>query len=124
MNTALWIVQILLAVMFLMTGMMKGFMPLEKIGERMAFVNDAPSWMPRLAGYSEVLGAIGLVFPMLFNIAPVLTPLAAIGLAIVMVLAAILHFRRKEYPMIAMNAVLFALAVFVAYGRLVAAPVA
>ena len=70
----------------------------------------------RLIGLAEILGAIGLVLPAAVHIAPILVPLAAVGLALVMAGAAAVHARRKEAPMVAMNAVLLVLAVFVAWG--------
>ena len=62
-------------------------------------------------------GAIGLIVPPLVHILPVLTPLAALGLAVVMVGAIVVHGRRKEYPNVAVNVVLLGLALFVAWGR-------
>lgn len=68
-------------------------------------------------GVVEVLGAIGLIVPPLVHILPVLAPLAAVGLALVMVGAIVTHGRRKEYPNVAVNVVLLGLALFVAWGR-------
>jgi uncharacterized membrane protein len=71
----------------------------------------------RLIGTAEVLGAIGLILPAVTHIAPILVPLAAIGLALTMVGAAVVHARRKEVPNIVVNAALLALAVFVTWHR-------
>jgi len=71
----------------------------------------------KFIGVVEFLGALGLVLPRLTGIAPGLTPLAATGLAVTMVLAAITHYRRKEPLAIAINAVLFVLTALVAWGR-------
>ncbi|MGA7206614.1 MAG: DoxX family protein [Specibacter sp.] len=117
MNVALWIAQILLAAMFLTAGAMKVSQPIEKLGTKMPWVNHFPVGVVRFVGIAEALGAIGLILPVLTGIAPVLTPIAASALALVMVLAAIYHLRQKEYSGIAINAVLFILAVFVAWGR-------
>jgi uncharacterized membrane protein len=76
---------------------------------------DCPSSCLRLIGLAEILGAIGLVLPAAVHIAPILVPLAAVGLALVMAGAAAVHARRKEAPMVVMNAVLLVLAVFVAW---------
>ena len=122
MNTAIWVVQILLALAFLMTGIAKATQPIEKLGERMGYVKDFPPTIIRLIGIVEVLAAIGLVLPALTNILPALTPLAAGGLVLVMLGAMATHSRRKEYPAIGFNLVLLALAAFVAYGRFVAVP--
>ncbi|MFD5861990.1 DoxX family protein [Streptomyces chartreusis] len=70
----------------------------------------------RLIGAVELAAALGLVLPAA-GIAVVLTPLAALGLAVVMALAGTFHLRRREYSAIGMNGVLLALAVVVAGGR-------
>lgn len=122
MNTALWIVQILLALAFGMAGIMKATQPKEKLAQQMKWVEDfAPNTVKGI-GTLELLAAIGLVLPALTGILPILTPLAAVGLVLTMIGAALTHLRRKETPMIAINAVLLALAVFVAYGRFVLVP--
>jgi uncharacterized membrane protein YphA (DoxX/SURF4 family) len=122
MNTAIWVVQILLALAFGMAGFMKLTQPIEKLAQRMGYVKDFPPTIIRLIGTAELLAAIGLVLPALTGIVPTLTPLAAGGLVLVMLGAMATHFRRKEYPAIGFNLVLLALAAFVVYGRLVAVP--
>jgi len=118
MDTALWVVQILLALAFGMAGFGKLAQTKEALQPRMAFVEDFSQNTIRIIGALEVAAAIGLILPMLLDILPVLTPLAAIGLILTMLGAAYTHYRRKEFPMIGMNFVLLALAAFVAYGRL------
>ena len=71
----------------------------------------------RLIGLAEIPGAIGLVLAAAVHIAPILVSLAAAGLALVMAGAAVVHARRKEAPMVAVNVVLLVLAVVVAWGR-------
>lgn len=122
MNIALWIVQILLALIFLMAGAMKLMVPKEKAAERMPFVEDTSQGTLRIIGVLEVLGALGVVLPALTGILPWLTPLAAVGLALTMIGAMIVHSRRGEYPNLVGNIVLLALAIFVAYGRFVLVP--
>ena len=122
MNIALWIVQVLLALVFLMAGGMKIMRSKEELKENMEFVEDFSSETVRVIGVLEILGAIGVVLPALTGILPWLTPLAAVGLVLTMIGAAVTHVRREEYPMIAINAVLLALAAFVAYGRWVLVP--
>ena len=118
MNVALWIVAGLLAVAFLAAGLMKLSTPHEKLAERMAWVNDYTAGQVKAIGAVEVLGAIGLILPAVTGIAPILVPLAAAGLAVVMVLAAVMHLRRGDgAAAVVPNVVLFALAVFVAWGR-------
>jgi uncharacterized membrane protein len=117
MNVFLWIVQAVLAAMFATAGLMKSTQPKEKLAPRLPWVEDFSATTVRVIGVVELLGAIGLILPAATGIAPVLTPIAATGLALTMVLAAATHIRRKEPSGVAFNAVLFALAVFVAWGR-------
>lgn len=117
MNIALWIVAVVLAVAFGMAGLMKLTQPRAKLAESMGWVNDFSPGAVKTIGALEVLGAVGLLLPAVVNVAPVLVPVAATGLAIVMLGAMVVHARRGEYPMIAINAVLFVLAAFVAWGR-------
>jgi uncharacterized membrane protein YphA (DoxX/SURF4 family) len=118
MNLALWIVAIVLAATFAGSGLMKLLVPKDKL------VNSGQGWAQdytptniRLIGFVELLGAAGLILPAVTHITPILVPLAAIGLVLVMVGAAVVHARRKEAMNIGVNAVLLALAVFVAWGR-------
>jgi uncharacterized membrane protein YphA (DoxX/SURF4 family) len=117
MSIALWIVQGLLAVAFLGAGATKLSQPKEKLLKNMPWVEDFSQPAVRLIGAAEVLGAIGVVLPALTGVLPWLTPLAALGLVLLMVGAALTHLRRKEYGNVAINAVLLVLAAFVAYGR-------
>lgn len=123
MNIILWIVQVLLAVAFLMAGAMKVMQPKEKMQEKMAWVEDFSQNQIRTIGILEVLGAIGLILPAVTGILPILTPLAAVGLVLTMLGAARTHMRRGENQMIMMNAVLLILAAFVAYGRFFSVPI-
>ena len=117
MNTALWIMQALLAAAFLMAGMMKATQPNEKLAEKMAWVDDFSANTVKLIGVAEILAAVGLILPPLLGIAPILTPLAATGLALTMVGAAVTHVRRKETQEMMINVVLGVLAAVVAWGR-------
>jgi uncharacterized membrane protein YphA (DoxX/SURF4 family) len=117
MNIVLWIVQAILAAMFVMAGVMKSTQPTQTLAEKLPWTQDFSLPTVRFIGVVELLGAIGLILPAATGIAPVLTPLAATGLAIVMVLAAATHIRRKEPSAVVFNVVLLALAVFVAWGR-------
>ncbi|MQY28400.1 DoxX family protein [Nocardia aurantia] len=117
MNVALWVVAGVLAVMFGMAGVMKSTQPKEKLSGKLPWVEDVSLPTVRLIGVSELLGGLGLILPAWTGIAPILTPIAATGLAVIMALAAVTHARRKEYPAIVFNLVLLAAAVFVAWGR-------
>jgi uncharacterized membrane protein YphA (DoxX/SURF4 family) len=118
MNLALWIIAIVLAVAFAGSGLMKLVVPKDKlVTAGQGWAQDFSPTNIRLIGLIEILGAVGLVLPAAFHIAPILVPLAAVGLALVMVGAIVVHARRKEPMNIAVNVVLIALAVIVAWGR-------
>ena len=118
MNLALWIVAGVLAAVFAGAGAMKLAVPKDKLVESgLGGVADVSPAAIRLIGVAELAGAIGLIVPPLVHIAPVLAPLAAVGLALVMVGAGVVHARRKEIPNIAVTVVLLVLALFVAWGR-------
>jgi uncharacterized membrane protein YphA (DoxX/SURF4 family) len=123
MNTILWIAQILLAVGFLMSGVMKATQPKEKLAEKMKWVQDFSEGQIRLIGILEILGAVGVVLPALTGILPWLTPIAATGLVLTMIGAALTHLRRGEYPNIIANMVLLTLAVVVVFGRFFVTPI-
>jgi uncharacterized membrane protein YphA (DoxX/SURF4 family) len=118
MNLALWIVAIVLAASFAGSGLMKLLVPKDKLVKSgQGWAQDFGANNVRLIGFLEVLGAAGLILPAVTHIAPILVPLAAIGLVLVMVGAAIVHARRHEAMNIAVNVALLALAAFVAWGR-------
>jgi uncharacterized membrane protein YphA (DoxX/SURF4 family) len=115
METALWIVQVLLAAIFLLTGMTKLTQPRQKMAAGpMRWAADVTDAQFRTIGLLEVLGAIGLILPAALGIAPLLTPLAAVGLVVVMVGAIYTHVRYDESERLAVPIVVLALAVFVA----------
>lgn len=117
MNVALWIIAIVVAAAFLAAGLTKLSQPKEKLVATMGWAADFSAGTVKFIGAIEILGAIGLILPAAVGIAPILTPLAATGLAIVMVLATVVHARRKELSNIAITVVLFILAAFVAVMR-------
>lgn len=119
MNIVLWIIAGVLAVLFLAAGMMKLTQPKEKLATSgLAWTEDFSSGMVKTIGALEVLAAIGLIVPPLVGVAPVLAPLAALGLVALMIGAIITHARRHESSAIVINVVLLALAAVVAWGRL------
>ena len=109
--------QILLALAFLAAGITKVTQPRQKLATSMGWVEDFSDNGVRTIGALEVLGALGLLLPSLTGVATVLVPIAAVGLALLMVGAAATHRRRGELPMIGINAVLLVLAVVVAWAR-------
>lgn len=118
MNAVLWIIAGVLAVAFLGSAVMKLTRTRDQLAESgLGWAADFSANTVKLIGALELLAAIGLILPALLGIAPVLVPLAATGLILVMIGAAVVHYRRKEYPLIAVNAVLLILAAIVAWGR-------
>ena len=119
MHIALWIVSGLLAAVFLVAGSNKLLIPREKLAKAPGggwVLDFSPRFVKTLGGL-EILGAIGVILPALLHIAPVLTPLAAVGLGIVMIGAAIVESRRREFKHVALNVLYLAMAIFVAWGR-------
>lgn len=117
MNTTLWVLQGLLAVVFLGAGAMKLFTPREKLAAnpQMGWASEFSDAQVKLLGLAEVLGAIGLLAPQLTGILPMLTSVAAGALAVLMVGALATHVRRKEPPY--GPAVFAVLLIVVAVGR-------
>ncbi len=116
MDVALWIVAGLLALAFLGAGTMKATRSKEQLAASgMAWTEDFSAPMVKAIGTLEILGALGLILPAVTGVLPVLVPLAALGLAVTMIGAVIVHLRRRE-PFIP-PLVLLALAAFVAIGR-------
>src|SRR2546425_1958417 len=117
-NVLLWIVQGLLAVIFLFAGGLKLVLPLEALTGPIPL----PGPFMRFLGVVEVLGAVGLILPGLLRIRPGLTPLAAAGLVIIMVGATVITLVGGMVAVALMNLVVALLAAFVAYGRWRLAP--
>lgn len=118
MGVVLWIIASVLAVAFLGSGLMKLAQPKEKLAASgMAWTEDFSGRMVKLIGGLEVLAALGLILPAVFDIAPVLVPLAALGLGLIMIGAAITHGRRGEAQLIVANVLLLVLAAVIVWGR-------
>src|SRR5918998_1766935 len=119
MNLTLWIVAGLLAAVFLLAGTTKLIVPKEKLAAISGggWVNDFSAGFVKALGALEILGAVGLILPALLGIAPVLVPLAALGLGVIMVGAAAVEFRRREFKHGLVNLTYLALIAFVAWGR-------
>ncbi len=122
MSIVLWILQILLAVVFLLAGAVKAFQSYDTLAARMPWVEDYSPTMVRVIGGLEILGALGLLLPGLLGSLPILTPVAAVGLAVIMVLAFLRHMARGENGQMGFTAVLFALLLLLAVGRFLLAP--
>lgn len=119
MNVFLWILAGVLTAAFLGAGAMKLARTKQQLADAgQGWVEPFPNATIKTIGALEVAAAIGLILPPALDIAPVLAPIAALGLVALMAGAAITHGRRHEIPNIAINAVLAALAVVLAWGRL------
>lgn len=115
MKIALWIVQGLLAALFIFAGATKLILPVEEMTAQMPIA--LPGWFLRFIGVVELLGALGLILPWLTGIQPILTPLAAAGLMIIMIGAAVLTVIAGDVAMALFPLVVGILCAFVAYGR-------
>jgi uncharacterized membrane protein YphA (DoxX/SURF4 family) len=116
-NVVIWVVQVLVGLAFAFSGIMKLTQPRAKLQQNMAYLEDFSDNQTKGIGAVELLGALGVILPAWTGIAPILTPIAAVGLMIVMLLAALTHVRRKEYSSLGINAVLFLLVAIVAWAR-------
>ncbi|MBT0772591.1 DoxX family protein [Kineosporia sp. J2-2] len=118
MDVVLWVVAALLAAAFAAAGAMKLAQPRAKLIESgMGWAGDFGDGQVKLIGLVEVLGAIGLILPAALGIVPVLTPLAAAGLFVTMVVAVVVHLRRGEGGGAVPALVLGLLSLFVAIMR-------
>ncbi|MCK9857653.1 DoxX family protein [Paenibacillus sp. ATY16] len=116
MNITLWIIQGLTALGFIYSGWLKAFQ-YEKAKASWGWIKDLPKGLVLFIGLAELLGAIGVILPEALDIAPILTPVAAAALAVVVLLGAALHVSRKEYRELVVNLVFILLALFVAIGQ-------
>ncbi|HVU96417.1 MAG TPA: DoxX family protein [Puia sp.] len=118
MNTILWASQILLALAFLYSGINKSILSEQQLIARgqTGVVGYSPAAI-HLIGVAEILGSIGIIVPCWTGILPWLTPVAACCFAVIMLLAAPIHYRLKEPRNVATNMTLLVLSLFVAFGR-------
>lgn len=116
MNTTIWIMQGILATVFMLSGtviyLLKG-----KLKSKLSWLTEYSPNMVLFICVAKIVGALGLILPTYLNILPILTPIAALGLATIMMLAAAYHLRKKEYKDLPATILFFALSLFVAYHR-------
>lgn len=124
LHVTLWAAQLLLAALFFLVGYTHAAAPIEVAIQRAPWVASLPVALVRFIGVAELAGALGLLLPAATRVRPMLTPLAAVGLATMMVLAIPFHLMRGEGSAVAINLVLGSLAVLVAVGRARWAPIA
>ena len=115
MNIILWILQVLLALLFLFAGVTKFIMPVEEMNRQAPVV--LPGLLLHFIGLCEVLGGLGLILPSLLRIKPQLTPLAALGLAIITAGATVIGLMGPMKIAAAFPFIICLLCLFVAYGR-------
>jgi uncharacterized membrane protein len=113
----LWLLQIVFGIYFVAIGIVHFALP-DGLPEAMSWMYDLPETLHIVSGTAEILGGLGLILPGLTRIRPELTWMAAFGLAIVMLGAAVWHIGRGEYMQMALNLVTLAVLVFIGYGRL------
>jgi uncharacterized membrane protein YphA (DoxX/SURF4 family) len=119
MTYALWIVQGLLALLFVFAGVMKFIIPIEEMTKQV----HMPAAFLRFVGVAEICGGLGLILPSVLRIRPGLTPLAAAGLIIIMIGATVISLMIGGVVMAVMPLVVLLLVAFVAYGRWKLAPI-
>ena len=118
MNTALWIMQILLSIAMLVIGFKKTFYPVDKLGE-FSWTERSSKAFVRFVGISELLIGFGLILPELTGIWPFLTPYAALSLCMIMLFAIVEHIRYKEIHEIWKNMIIILFGAFVVIGRFI-----
>ena len=121
LRIGLWVVQVLLALLFGFSGATKLALPYAELLKQGAWVEHVPEGLVKFIGVAEISGALGLILPAATRIKPILTPLAAAGFVVIMVLASALHLSIGERPIAQM--VIGGLAGFVVWGRFRKAPI-
>lgn len=116
MNILLWVLQVMMGVYFIGVGVMHFTLP-PGLPAQMSWMYELAPALHWFSGTAEILGGLGLILPGLAKIKTRLTPLAAAGLALVMLGAIFWHLQRGEVQNIAFNVVLALLVGFIAYGR-------
>ncbi|MGO1971571.1 MAG: DoxX family protein [Propionibacteriaceae bacterium] len=127
MNIALWIIACVAAVAYAVGGASQAFLTKEKYRSLAAsqhWVDDFGAGHIKAIGVTKMIGAVGLVLPAVVGIAPVLVPLAACGLMLVMAGAATTRFRRNEWNYMVGDVAFLGMFAFLAWGRFALAPFA
>ena len=115
-TTTIWIIQGILATVFTLSGTII-YLFKDKLKSKLTWLTEYSPIMVQFICVSKIIGAMGLILPMYFNILPILTPFAALGLATIMGLALAYHIRKKEYKDVPATIIFLALSLFVAYHR-------
>lgn len=116
-NVLLWIAQILVSATLIWAASVKLVQPIELLERLWPWTGEISPVFVRLTGIVDLLGALGLILPPLFRVKPILTPVAALGIVLLMACAATFHVSRGEASQIGFNAIFALIAAFIAYGR-------
>jgi uncharacterized membrane protein len=116
MNILLWVLQILFGIYFFAVGVMHFIIP-PGLPEAMSWMYELSDTLHIITGTAEILAGLGLILPGVFKIKTWLTPLAALGMILIMIGAAVYHIQRGEIPNIGINLLNAAVMAFIAYGR-------
>ncbi|MDF3029409.1 MAG: hypothetical protein K0S23_3716 [Fluviicola sp.] len=122
-HIVLWIAQILLSLCLIWAGIVKLFQPIDQLETMWPWTGEVSPALVKLTGIIDLLGALGLLLPSLFKFKPILTPIAAIGIILLMIAASVFHTCRGEGSQIGFNIVVAVISAFIAYGRLKLAPI-
>lgn len=106
MNLIIWGLQIGLAIIFLYFGTLKIVLPIDKIDKKVSWAHDYSHLKLQIFGVLEVLGSLGILIPWRLGVLPILTPMAAVGLSMVMAGAGMVHLKRDEVNMLLLNIVI------------------
>ena len=117
MNDVLVTFQFLLAATFLTTGVVKITQSKEELADKLYWVDDFSPRFLKFIGGIELLGALGLALPAAVGVATVFTPITAIGVALMMTCATVIHFRLRDHAQMGVTLTLFAVAAFIAWAR-------
>ncbi len=119
MNLALWIVAGLLALVALVGGITKTFLPKATLAATSggSWTAPVPAGLVKALGLAELAAAAGLILPAALGIAPIMVPVTAVCWVLLMIGATLTHYRQGEPNLVAVNVIYLALAVFVAWGR-------
>lgn len=123
MNMLLWIAQILLSASMIWAAGVKLFQPIEQLEIMWPWTGEVSPAFVRLIGVIDLLGALGVILPTLLRFKPVLAPIAAIAIVLLMIAASVFHISRGESSQIGFNIVFAGVAAFVAYGRFKLVPI-
>lgn len=123
MHVTLWIAQGVLAATLLWAAYMKLFVPIAQLSAMWPWTAQIPALAVKLTGVVDLLGAVGLVLPAMLRIKPGLTPIAAVGIIVLMVCASVFHISRGEASVIGVNIFFTVVALFIAWGRWKKAPI-